>query len=81
MYIAITCNRSGENLLLRRLAPTESINPRDHVKRWAESAGVKIADSDGHIPRGCADFYAETRERKEAGAVCWDSFDFYLETE
>jgi len=79
MFIAITCNRSGENELLRRLAPNESLDPSHHDKKWADRLGVIIAESDGHISRGCADFYAETRETKESSGSCWSSFDFYLE--
>lgn len=80
MFISITHNQSGESLLLRRLAPNESVDPRHHVAKWAEMEGVTIAATQtGHIPCGCADYYAETRHTKEPSAVCWDSFDFYLE--
>lgn len=78
MFIEIICTRSGETEMLRRLAPNESIDPAYHVQHWAKSIGVRVADSTGHIPSGCGDFYAETRDTKEASGVCWSSFDFYL---
>jgi hypothetical protein len=81
MFISIVENRSGEQLLLRRLAPNESIDPEIYCERWAEQMGVTIAKPNGYIPRGCADFYAETRHTKEPTGVCWQSFDFYLESD
>jgi hypothetical protein len=81
MYIAILNNRTGEHELLRRLAPNESIDPEFHVKKWAIAVGVTIAESDGYIPNGCADYYAETRDTKKESAVCWKSFNFYLDRE
>lgn len=78
MFISIVENRSGESELLRRLAPNESIDPRAHCEKWAADMGVEIAKSNGHIPRGCADYYAEVRHTKEATGSCWQSFDFYL---
>lgn len=79
MFIHIVCNRSGETELLRRLAPNENIDPRHHAAIWAESVDCALAPVTGYIPRGCGDFYAETRDRKTASAHCWDSFDFYLD--
>lgn len=78
MFISITENRSGESELLRRLAPNESLDPADHVAKWADQLGVEIAKPTGHIPRGCADYYAEVRRTKEPTGSCWQSFDFYL---
>lgn len=79
MYISIVENRSGEEVLLRRLAPSECINPEYHAHKWANETGVTIAIANGYIPRGCADYYAEVRETKASTAVCWQSYDFYLE--
>lgn len=81
MFISIVENHSGESELLRRLAPNESIDPAYHARKWAEQVGVEIARQNGHIPRGCADYYAEVRRTKEASGSCWDSFDFYLKSE
>jgi hypothetical protein len=79
MFISIVSNSTGEQELLRRLAPNESIDPETHCLKWAEYNGVTIATPNGHICRGCADFYAEVRRTKEATGSCWSSFDFYLE--
>jgi hypothetical protein len=79
MFISIVENSTGEELLLRRLAPNESIDPAYHCHKWAKWNDLTIAKSDGYIPNGCADFYAETRHTKQASGVCWQSFNFYLE--
>lgn len=81
MYIAITENHSGETLLLRQLSPSESICPEFHCRKWAAREGVTIAESDGYIPNGTADYYAETRDTKAETGSCWQSFNFYLESE
>lgn len=81
MFISIVDNHSGEQELLRRLAPNESINPEGHCLKWADALGVTIATPDGRIPRGCADYYAEVRRTKEPTGSCWQSFDFYLARE
>ena len=79
MFICITHNPSGETLLLRRMAPTETLNLSHYVEQWADSIGTKIAVSGGHIPTGCADYSAEIRDTKRETGSCWESLDFYLE--
>jgi hypothetical protein len=81
MFISIVHNQSGTQELLRRLAPHESIDPEYHCEKWAIANDVSIAKPDGYIPSGCADYYAETRDTKEATGSCWKSFDFYLESD
>ena len=79
MFICITHNPSGETLLLRRMAPNETLNLRHYVEKWADSIGMKIADADGYIPRGCAEYFAEIRDTKHETGSCWESLDFYIE--
>lgn len=81
MFVAIQEVQTGENVLLRRLSPTESIDPEFHAKKWADAMGVVIAECTGCIPTGCGDYYAETRDTKEATGVCWSNFDFFLSGE
>jgi hypothetical protein len=81
MFISIYHNQSGTQELLRRLAPNESIDPEFHVKKWAMANDLTIDQSDGYIPCGCGEYYAETRHTKEATGSCWKSFDFYLESD
>lgn len=86
MFISIYNNRSGDEYL-RRLSPSESINCREQVKKWAarefSDYSVKLSFSEpwSHIPNGCADWQAEIRNTKEASACCWQSEPFYLELE
>ena len=79
MFICITHNPSGETLLLRRMAPSETLNLIHYVEQWADSIGMKIADSNGYIPHGCAEYFAEIRDTKRETGSCWESLDFYLE--
>lgn len=85
MFLEISAPGPAESLLLRRLAPNESIDPEGHARKFvAESdyfEGQKIAESDGWIPAGCADYRAEVRNTKAESVVIWAAFDFYLEPE
>lgn len=81
MFIDIVENRNNESVYFRRLAPNESVDPAYHARQWANREGFEIAKQNGHIPRGCADFYAEVRRTKAANGSCWDSYDFYLSGE
>jgi hypothetical protein len=80
MYVEITHAR--EPLLLRHLSPTESIDPEYHALRWVEATyqgELRIAESDGHIPSGSADYRCEVRETKVPNVRISKSFDFYCE--
>ena len=79
MFLEIS--HRGETLLLRRLAPTESLDPVRHVDIWCTAHDLRRAEPDGHIPSGCADNRCEIRETKAAGVTVWDALDFFLEAE
>ena len=79
MFLEIS--HRGETLLLRRLAPTESIDPVQHVDFWCAEHDQRRAELDGHIPSGCADYRCEIRQTKAASVVVWDALDFSLEAE
>ena len=79
MFVEIS--HRGETLLLRRLAPTESLDPTHHADRWCASHDLRRAPPDGHIPSGCADYRCEVRQTKAASVVIWDALDFYLAAE
>ncbi len=83
MFLEISAPASGEVYLLRRLAPHELIDPEIHARKWVTESdyteGQQIAESDGWIPSGCADFRAEVRSTKAESPVIWAAFDFYLE--
>ena len=79
MFVEIS--HRGETLLLRRLAPTESLDPAHHADTWCAAHGIKRAPPNRHIPSGCADYRCEVRQTKAASAVIWDALDFFLERE
>lgn len=85
MWLSIVENRSGEELLLRRLGPNASLELRDYVTQWAaESYDMRPSFSEpgSWIPNGCADYQAEIRRTKRSdGFSCWTSEPFYLESE
>lgn len=80
MFLSIYCNRSGEEHI-RRLSPTETLDLREHVKRWCADydATPSFSEPGSHIPNGCGDYQAELRYTKQAGAACWTSEPFFLE--
>lgn len=86
MFLSITCNHSGEDLLLRRLSPSESLDVRTHVNTWIEDHFGEIeepvvaafSEPGAHIPQGCADYQAEIRDTKAPGATCWDGEPFFV---
>ena len=79
MFLEIS--HRGETLLLRRLAPTESLDPVHHADVWCAAHDLQRAKPNGHIPSGCADYRCEVRETKAANVVVWDALDFFLESE
>ena len=79
MFVEIS--HRGETLLLRRLAPTESLDPAHHADVWCAAHELRRAPPDGHIPSGCADYRCEVRQTKAASVVVWASLDFFLESE
>lgn len=78
MFIEIS--HPGETLLLRRLAPTESLDPAQHADAWCAAHDLRRSSPDGHIPSGCADYRCEVRQTKAASVVIWDALDFFLES-
>lgn len=80
MFLAITHNNSGIQYI-RRMSPTENKNIEQYVEKWVDNhfeGEAKIAESDGHIPRGCGEYYAEIRDTKKESGSCWESMDFYV---
>ena len=86
MFLSITCNRSGEDLVLRRLSPSESLDLRAHVRSWSEATygefeepvAPAFSEPGSHIPNGCADYQAEIRDTKAPSGSCWTSEPFFI---
>jgi len=85
MFLSIYNNRSGDEFI-RRLSPSESLDIRAHVRKWADSEygdygtpRLSFSEAGSHIPNGCADWQAEIRDTKASGSSCWQSEPFYLE--
>ena len=79
MFVEIS--HRGETLLLRRLAPSESLDPTHHADSWCAAHDIQRASPNGHIPSGCADCRCEVRRTKAASVVIWDALDFFLKRE
>ena len=79
MFVEIS--HRGETLLLRRLAPTESLDPVHHADTWCAAHDVLRAPPNGRTPPGCANYRCELRQTKAASVVIWDALDFYLAAE
>lgn len=82
MFLSIYHNQSGVEHV-RRLAPRESLDLREHVRKWvsAETEGAAVpsfSERGAHIPNGCGEYQAEIRRTKAPGAVCWTSEPFFL---
>ena len=79
MFLSIYHNQSGDEYV-RRLSPTETLDLREHVRRWAEAydAVPSFSEAASRIPNGCGDYQAEIRDTKEGGAVCWCCEPFYV---
>lgn len=84
MFLSIYDNASGEEYL-RRLAPSESLDLRQHVRKWArdamEGARPVFSKWGAAIPNGCGDYQAEIRDTKRVTGSCWTCEPFYLEHE
>lgn len=83
MFLSIYHNQSGDEFI-RRMAPNESLDLREHIQRWAEretegQAAPSFSEPGSHIPNGCGEYQAEIRHEKRAGATCWISEPFYLD--
>ncbi len=79
MFVEIT--HRGETMLLRRLSPSETLDPRHHADRWCAEREARRAEPNGHIPSGCAEYRCEMRSTKAPSVVIWDALDFFLESE
>ena len=79
MFVEIT--HQGETMLLRRLSPTETLDPAHHADRWCAVREVRRAAPNGHIPPGCAKYCCKVRSTKAPSVVIWDALDFFLESE
>lgn len=82
MFLSIYHNPSGEEHL-RRLSPTESLDLRAHVIKWADRVydgdlKPSFSETGSHIPNGCGEYQAELRDTKLAGGSCWTCEPFYL---
>lgn len=80
MFLAITHNNSGSEYI-RRMAPNENKNIEYYVEKWVDNrfeGEATIAESDGYIPRGCGEYYAEIRHTKKESGTCYESMDFYV---
>lgn len=82
MFLSIYNNRSGEEYI-RRLSPTETLDLREHVRRWADwyDCVPSFSEPGSHIPNGCGEYQAEIRDTKASGATCWTAEPFYLVNE
>ena len=85
MFLSIYNNRSGDEFI-RRLAPNESLDLREHVLKWAMreygdygTPVISFSEPGSHIMNGCADWQAEIRNTKASGSSSWNSEPFYLE--
>lgn len=83
MFLSIYHNQSGDEFL-RRLAPNESLDLRQHVAKWtsAEYDGEltpSFSQVGSHIPNGCGDYQAEIRHTKLPTGSCWTCEPFFLE--
>ena len=85
MYLDIYGNRSGEHRVLRRLAPNETLDVREHVRRWVAreyancGATPSFSEPGSRIPSGCCDYEATIRSTKRDNGTCWNSEPFYIE--
>lgn len=86
MFLSIYHNQSGDEYL-RRLSPTETLDLREHVRRWVDleygdyGGKPSFSEPGSHILNGCGDYYAEIRRTKASGSSCWCSEPFYLDFE
>lgn len=86
MFLSIYHNQSGDEYV-RRLSPTETLDLREHVRRWVDQqcgdyGGKPLFSEPGsHIPNGCGEYQAEIRYTKASGAVCWCREPFYVSFE
>lgn len=81
MWLYIYSPRDNGVEVSRSLAPRESLDCDHHARRWAESVGVTLSESDGYIPAGCGDVRVEIRRTKHDGVVIWSGQDYFLEAE
>ena len=81
MFLSIYCNQTGEEFL-RRLAPNESLDLREYIRKWCESEELTpiFSEPGAHIHNGCADYQAEIRRTKAMTGSCWTSEPFYVDS-
>lgn len=79
MYLSIYNNQSGEEFL-RQLGPNESLDLREHVRKWCATYDCEPSFSEpgAHIFNGCGDYQAEIRRTKRATGSCWTCEPFYM---
>lgn len=75
MFLSIIHNRSGEQVVLRRLGPNENIDPEHHAKKYCALYDLEIEEPNGYIFEG--EYTAETRNTKKYTGSCWSSFEFF----
>lgn len=67
MFLSIIHNRSGEQVVLRRLGPNENIDPEHHAKKYCALYDLEIEEPNGYIFEG--EYTAETRNTKNILAL------------
>lgn len=78
MFLSIYANRSGEETVIKT---NGKIQIETLVKQWVDESycgELKVAESDGYIPNGCGEYYAEIRRDKIANGSCLSSMNFFL---
>jgi hypothetical protein len=86
MFLCITHNQSGEDMVLRRMGPNESLDLRAHVRKWSddtfgefeEPVAPAFSEPGSHIPNGCGEYQAEIRDTKAPTGSCWTSEPFFI---
>lgn len=86
MFLSIYHNQSGDEYV-RRLSPTETLDLREHVRRWVDQhygdygGKPSFSEPGSHISNGCGEYQAEIRRTKACSGSCWDCEPFYVSFE
>lgn len=81
MFLSILHHQSGSEFL-RRLAPNETLDVHQHVKKWLETEygdelNVIFSEPGSYIPNGGGEYTVEIRHTKKVSGVCWTCEDFF----
>lgn len=80
MYALITDDRSGEELARYALADADLLDCDLYAERYASEIDYSLAQPDGYIITGCADFTV-TLQEDPGSVICWNSKSYFLEVE